>query len=391
MSSSGSVGGHEAFPAMPLEQLVDTKDTLHRWLQIVGKIRLAVGPPRNHWWHVPFHVTGRGITTRPMGGDPIFTIDFDLRRPPPADPHDGRTDRVVISARPVRGVVLRRCPQRAGRPGDRVRDRQARAVRPVRRDTVRRGHDPLHVRPGAGDPLLAGAEPGQLHPRGVRWWVLRQDQPGSPLLAHLRHRRHEVLRPGRHPTDDRRSGHLAVVGWSSNADAERPALAAAAVVHDRIAPTRATRARRSRRPAGSASRPASSARRTSPRRSWMGRPGPQGRVGLLCDASVALAWAAWHLGDWGLTRAAAEEPARLEMEAERPASAASGRLAQAALQPSTVTPAPLRRSRATSSGPSSRCAPPPCWRWSRSFVAWRPWPTAGTTTRWTNCSPVRCP
>jgi hypothetical protein len=122
--------------------------------------------------------------------------------------------------------------------------------------------------------------------------------------------------------------------------------------------TRATRARRSRRPAGSASRPASSARRTSPRRSWMGRPGPQGRVGLLCDASVALAWAAWHLGDWGLTRAAAEEPARLEMEAERPASAASGRLAQAALQPSTVTPAPLRRSRATSSGPSSRCAPP---------------------------------
>ena len=78
MSSTGSVGGHEAFPAMPLEQWVDTKDTLHRWLQIVGKIRLAVGPPRNHWWHVPFHVTGRGITTRPMGGDPIFTIDFDF-------------------------------------------------------------------------------------------------------------------------------------------------------------------------------------------------------------------------------------------------------------------------------------------------------------------------
>jgi hypothetical protein len=70
--------GVASLPAMPLERWVDTKDTLHRWLQIVGKIRLAAGPPRNHWWHVPFHVTGRGITTRPMGFDPVFTIDFDF-------------------------------------------------------------------------------------------------------------------------------------------------------------------------------------------------------------------------------------------------------------------------------------------------------------------------
>ena len=36
---------------------------------------------RNHWWNVPFHLTGQGITTRPMGqldGNPIFTIDFDF-------------------------------------------------------------------------------------------------------------------------------------------------------------------------------------------------------------------------------------------------------------------------------------------------------------------------
>jgi len=66
------------FPAMPLAQWIDTKETLHRWLQIIGKIRLAAAPPRNHWWHVPFHLTGRGITTRPMGTDPVFTIDVDL-------------------------------------------------------------------------------------------------------------------------------------------------------------------------------------------------------------------------------------------------------------------------------------------------------------------------
>ncbi|MGH9076309.1 MAG: DUF5996 family protein [Acidimicrobiales bacterium] len=71
----------EPFPPMPLDGWADTKETLHRFTQIVGKIRLAASVRRNHWWNVPFHVTGRGLTTRPMGlvdGNPIFTIDFDL-------------------------------------------------------------------------------------------------------------------------------------------------------------------------------------------------------------------------------------------------------------------------------------------------------------------------
>ena len=56
----------------------ETLATLHRFAQLVGKIRLAASARRNHWWNVPFHLTGRGITTRPMGADPIFTIDFDF-------------------------------------------------------------------------------------------------------------------------------------------------------------------------------------------------------------------------------------------------------------------------------------------------------------------------
>ncbi|MGH2733632.1 MAG: DUF5996 family protein [Actinomycetota bacterium] len=66
------------FPPMPLQAWADTKATLHRFAQIVGKVRLAASVRRNHWWNVPFHLTGRGITTRPMGTDPIFTIDFDF-------------------------------------------------------------------------------------------------------------------------------------------------------------------------------------------------------------------------------------------------------------------------------------------------------------------------
>jgi hypothetical protein len=71
-------GSNLHFPEMPLDSWASSKETLHRFLQIVGKIRLAVAPPRNHWWHIPFHLTGRGLTTRPMGTDPLFAIDFDF-------------------------------------------------------------------------------------------------------------------------------------------------------------------------------------------------------------------------------------------------------------------------------------------------------------------------
>jgi hypothetical protein len=63
---------------MPLEAWADTKETLHRFAQIVGKIRLAHSARRNHWWNVPFHLTGRGTTTRPMGTTTLFAIDFDF-------------------------------------------------------------------------------------------------------------------------------------------------------------------------------------------------------------------------------------------------------------------------------------------------------------------------
>lgn len=71
----------ELFPDIPLDAWADTKATLHRFEQIVGKVRLAASVRRNHWWNVPFHLTGRGITTRPMGGlgdTPVFAIDFDF-------------------------------------------------------------------------------------------------------------------------------------------------------------------------------------------------------------------------------------------------------------------------------------------------------------------------
>jgi hypothetical protein len=70
----------ELFPDLPYPSWRDTRDTLHRFAQILGKVRLAASPRRNHWWNVPLHLTGRGLTTRPMSTDGVrlFCIDLDL-------------------------------------------------------------------------------------------------------------------------------------------------------------------------------------------------------------------------------------------------------------------------------------------------------------------------
>ena len=67
------------FPDIPLEAWRPTKNTLHLYCQIVGKIRLAMHPRMNHWWHVPLYVTPRGLSTRTIpyaGGN--FEIEFDF-------------------------------------------------------------------------------------------------------------------------------------------------------------------------------------------------------------------------------------------------------------------------------------------------------------------------
>src|SRR3954471_1852648 len=51
-------------PELHLADWRATKDTLHLYCQILGKIRLATTPPRNHWWNVPLYVDVRGLTTR---------------------------------------------------------------------------------------------------------------------------------------------------------------------------------------------------------------------------------------------------------------------------------------------------------------------------------------
>jgi hypothetical protein len=69
----------ESWPALPLESWRDTRDTLHMWTQMVGKLALATTPLINHWWNVTLHLTARGLATQPMnsrGRKLTATFDF---------------------------------------------------------------------------------------------------------------------------------------------------------------------------------------------------------------------------------------------------------------------------------------------------------------------------
>jgi hypothetical protein len=54
------------WPPLPYHDWQPTKETLHRYAQILGKVRMSLVPFRNHWWHVTLYVSTRGVTTGPM-------------------------------------------------------------------------------------------------------------------------------------------------------------------------------------------------------------------------------------------------------------------------------------------------------------------------------------
>ncbi len=69
----------DVWPDLPLAAWSDTCATLHRWLQIVGKIRHTQGPRLNHCWSDTLYVTARGLTTSPIRfGTRTFDIHFDF-------------------------------------------------------------------------------------------------------------------------------------------------------------------------------------------------------------------------------------------------------------------------------------------------------------------------
>ena len=101
----------QPWPALRLADWADTRDTLHLWTQVVGKVRLALTPQANHWWQVALYPTARGLTTSAMPwarGSVEIRFDF-LQHELVIETSDGRQETVALEPRTVadfyRGVM----------------------------------------------------------------------------------------------------------------------------------------------------------------------------------------------------------------------------------------------------------------------------------------------
>lgn len=69
------------WPVLKFPEMQETLETLHQWIQIVGKIRLRTMPWQNHSWHTALYVTPTGYSTNaiPYNGR-TFQLDFNFKQ-----------------------------------------------------------------------------------------------------------------------------------------------------------------------------------------------------------------------------------------------------------------------------------------------------------------------
>ncbi len=60
--------GHPAWPAIPLHDWRETRDTLHQRARAVGAIPRALADPHPHWWHISLRAGPDGLSTVPLQG-----------------------------------------------------------------------------------------------------------------------------------------------------------------------------------------------------------------------------------------------------------------------------------------------------------------------------------
>ena len=70
-------------PSLILKDWRETRDTLQKYAQMIGKIREKMSVPHPHWWHISLRVSDRGLTTTPIQKDrsapgQTFEIILDL-------------------------------------------------------------------------------------------------------------------------------------------------------------------------------------------------------------------------------------------------------------------------------------------------------------------------
>ena len=68
-----------AWPDLPYAAWNETRDTLHMYTQVIGKLRLALSPFEPQWANVPLYLTPRGLSTTSIPvGLRTFDVELDL-------------------------------------------------------------------------------------------------------------------------------------------------------------------------------------------------------------------------------------------------------------------------------------------------------------------------
>ena len=62
-------------PNLMLSEWQPTRDTLHEYAKIIGKLRGHYMPKSKHWWHITLNVSAHGLTTTPF---PIVGQNLEL-------------------------------------------------------------------------------------------------------------------------------------------------------------------------------------------------------------------------------------------------------------------------------------------------------------------------
>ena len=189
-----SADASESLPELRFADWRETKDTLHLYLQILGKVRMQLAPPRNHWWHVTLYTDTRGLTTRRLHHrDTTFDIRLDLvEHALVVSTDDGRTEGFPL----LDGLSVARFDDELHRTLRELGLDVDITERPFGLPIKTPFADDVDHRAWDGDAVerfwrILDWSGGGV--RGVQRLVLRQDEPGAPVLALARPRRHEVL------------------------------------------------------------------------------------------------------------------------------------------------------------------------------------------------------
>jgi hypothetical protein len=138
----------ERWPALPLEAWQDTYATLHMWMQVVGKVALALATPINHSWAIAFHMTSRGITTGILHhGTRTFAIRFDfIDHQLVIEASDGERRVLPLASRTVADFYREvMASLEAMKLGVRIWPMPVEIPEPIRfdEDTIHRSYDPV--------------------------------------------------------------------------------------------------------------------------------------------------------------------------------------------------------------------------------------------------------